>query len=119
MDEKNNQKYNSLFLESELNTLKEAIKYERSREGNFSSSAPIVAVLGKLNEIASNEEAKNKLNKSDLTLLLKVVDENIQYVRQYNYQGLSEEQANELRQEILGRLSKVRIKLRADISAYV
>ncbi len=98
-----------LFSNSQINALKEAIRYTRSREGNYSSTDPLVQVTGKLN----SEEGLNikNYNSTELSVLLKAVDDNIKYLNNYKYQGLSDEVAIKNKQRILVPLYELRTKI--------
>ena len=102
-----------LFSNSEIHSLKEAIRYTRSREGNFYSNDPLVQVVGKLN----SEEGVNmkNYNSTELSVLLKAVDENIKYLNSYDYGPLSEEIAINNKQRILVPLYGLRTKIMKEI----
>jgi len=102
-----------LFSNLELNSLKETIRYTRSREGNFYSTDPLVQIVGKLN----SEEGVNmkNYNPTELSVLLKAVDENIKYLNAYKYEGLSEEAASNNKQRILVPLYGLKTKIMKEI----
>ncbi len=102
-----------LFSNSEISSLKDAIRYTRSREGNFNSNNPLVQVIGKLN----SEEGVNmkNYNSTELSVLLSAVDENIKYLNSYSYGSLSEEAAINNKQRILVPLYELRTKIMKEI----
>ncbi len=102
-----------LFSNAEIDSLKKAIKYTRSREGNYYSDAPLVQVVGKIN----SEEGVNmkNYNSTELSVLLKAVEENIKYLNSYDYGPLSEEYAISNKQRILVPLYELRTKIMKEI----
>jgi len=101
------------FSDSEIYSLNAAIRYYRAREGNYSSRDPLVHVKGKLN----SEEGINlkNFNSTELSVLLKVVNENIKYLNQYKYEGLPDETALNNKQDILVPLFALRMKISKEI----
>lgn len=97
------------FSDNEVKNLKEAIKYFRAREGSFSGEDPLLKVIEKID----NENlGSNNFTKSEIGLLLKVIYENIEFMNNYEgYKSLSQEQAINLKQQILEPLYKLRKKL--------
>lgn len=102
-----------LFSNSEKSSLLEAIKYTRSREGNFSSNDPLVHVKGKLKS-EGGLNMKN-YNSTEFSVLLKAVDENIKFLNTYKYEGLSDGMANNNKQKILVPLHELRTKIMKEI----
>lgn len=97
------------FSDDEVKILKEAIKYFRAREGSFSGEDPLLKVIEKLNNKPSN---LNNFVKEEIELLLKVINENIEFMNKYEgYKSLSQEQAINLKQQILEPLYELRKKL--------
>lgn len=90
------------FNTTEINALKEAIREYRGREGSFNSSAPEVEVLGKL----SGGEHK-EFNSLELKIVLSILHENIVYINNYQYVGLSKEQSTKNRERIVVPLKKI------------
>lgn len=97
------------FSDDEVKILKEAIKYFRAREGNFSGEDPLLKVIEKID----NENlGSNNFTKGEIGLLLKVINENIEFMNNYEgYKFLSQEQAISLKQQILEPLYVLRKKL--------
>jgi len=102
------------FSEQEINSLFEAIKYYQAREGSFLSTDPLVSIRGKLEE-GKNGIKMNKFNTTELSLLLKTIDENINFLNKYEYKGLSIENANNNKQKILIPLFELRKKIIREI----
>ena len=94
------------FNTIEINALKEAIRQYRGREGNFNSSAPEVEVLGKL----SGGE-KEEFNSLELKIILSILDENIAYIHNYEYIGLTKEQSTKNRERIVVPLERIKEKI--------
>ncbi len=97
------------FSDDEVKILKEAIKYFRAREGNFSGEDPLLKVIEKID----NENlGSNNFTKVEIGLLLKVINENIEFMNNYEgYKSLLQEQAVNLKQQILEPLYVLRKKL--------
>jgi len=101
------------FSDLEIHSLNEAIRYFRAREGNYSSTDPLIHIKGKLN---SKEGINMKnFNSTELSLLLKTVNENIKYLNQYKYEGLSDEVALNNKQDILVPLFALKKKISKEI----
>ncbi len=94
------------FNTTEINALKEAINQYRGREGNFNSSAPEVEVLGKLSD-GENEE----FNTLELKIILIILNENIRYINNYPYLGLSKEQSTKNRERIVVPLENIKERI--------
>ncbi|MCF6298121.1 MAG: hypothetical protein L3J08_09110 [Flavobacteriaceae bacterium] len=93
------------FNSNETKTLLEAIRQYRGREGNFYSTDPIVDIIGKL----SNSE-KNEFKNSELKNIITVINENITFLKNYTYQGLSEEQSKINKKNIIEPLEKIKVR---------
>lgn len=87
---------------NEIKTLQEAIRYYQARKVSYSSKDKEVAVLGKLNE---------ELNKTDLEILLEIINENIKFLNNYKYQGLSEAQIKINKDRIFIPLKELKQKI--------
>lgn len=98
------------FSKQDINSLLNAVKYYRAREGSFSSTDPLVSIRDKLNR-GKNGIQMDKFKTTELSLLLKTIDENIDFLNKYDYHGLSIESANTNRQEILIPLFELRKKI--------
>ncbi|MPL56218.1 hypothetical protein SDC9_01700 [bioreactor metagenome] len=97
------------FSDDEVKILKEAIKYFRAREGNFSGEDPLLKVIEKLNNKPSN---LNNFVKEEIELLLKVINENIEFIHKYEgYKFLSKEQSINNREKILKPLYALKQKI--------
>ena len=91
------------FNTTEINTLKEAIQQYRGREGNFNSNAPEVEVLGKL---SGGEQGE--FNTLELKIILLILDENITYINNYEYLGLTKEESTRNKERIVVPLEKIK-----------
>jgi len=100
-------KKNLTLSNQEISSLKDAIKYYRAREGNFSSQDPVLDIIEKLN---SKTKFKS-FNEVELTNIKKVVNENVLFMSAYEYAGLTQEQAITNKQQILEPLFKLRNKI--------
>ena len=90
-----------------INTLQNAINYYRSREGSYSSMDPLISI----SETFIKEKTRVKLSifeKEELSLLLEVIDENIDFLNKYDYSGLSLKSAIEYKQQKLVPLFGIR-----------
>lgn len=98
-----------LFSDDEVKSLKEAIKYFRLREGSFSGEDLLLKVIEKL----SNKPSwLNNFAEDEIKLLLKVINENIEFINEYEgYNLLTQEQSIKLKQQILDTLFQLRKKL--------
>lgn len=97
------------FSNDEVKNLNEAIKYFRAREGNFSSEDPLLKVIEKLENMPSRLD---NFAKDEIKLLLKVIDENIEFMHKYEgYKLLPQEKAINLKQQILEPLFLLRRRL--------
>ncbi|WP_299123011.1 hypothetical protein [uncultured Winogradskyella sp.] len=92
------------FDKIETRVLLNAIREYRGREGNFSSSDPIVDVTGKLSE-------ENDFNNSELKNILTVINENITFLKKYEYKGLTVAQGNKNREDIVVPLEEIKVKI--------
>lgn len=97
-------KNNLILTNQESKALILAIDHFRGREGNYSGEDPLLEVREKLK---SND---NFITYSDeeIELMLKVINENVTFIDDYKYVGLSQEQAIANKQEILEPLFKIR-----------
>jgi hypothetical protein len=95
------------FSKRDINSLLDAIYYYQFRTGPLSSKDPLFSILGKLKEAKSGIKME-RFNSVELNLLLKTIDENIAFLNKYEYKGLSLENANNNRQEILMPLFELR-----------
>lgn len=101
--------FKNSFTEDNIKTLKEGIKYFRAREGSFSGEDPLLKVIEKLNNKPSR---LNVFDEEEIKLLLKVIDENIEFINKYEgYNFLSKEQANNHKQQILEPLYQLKSKI--------
>lgn len=97
------------FSDDEEKNLNEAIKYFRAREGNFSGEDPLLKVIEKLNNKPSN---LNNFVKEEIELLLKVINENIEFMYKYEgYKFLPQEQSINNREQILKTLYALKQKI--------
>lgn len=92
------------FSNLDKKTLKDAIKYYRAREGSYSSADPLLDIKTKI----ENEILFASYHKDELSILLKVINENISFLEDYTYEGLDSETAITNKQKILERLFQVR-----------
>lgn len=98
------------FSNEEVNSIKDAIKYFRAREGRFSGEDPLLKVIDKLD---NQNLVLNNFSEDEVILLLKVINENIVFITKYEgYKPLTEEQAIDNKQQILEPLFEIRKKLR-------
>lgn len=98
-----------VFSDDEVKSLTEAVKYFRGREGSFSGEDPLLKVIEKLDNKLSRLD---NFAKEEIDLLLKVINENIEFMNKYEgYKSLSQEQAINLKQQILEPLYRLRKKL--------
>ena len=74
----------------EIDTLLIAIKYYGSREGSFSKADPLVPISETLKN-RKNGIKTSILNESELSVILQVINENIDYLNKYDYVGLPNE----------------------------
>ncbi|MBP93061.1 MAG: hypothetical protein CMC55_02960 [Flavobacteriaceae bacterium] len=99
---------NNLVLSSqEVNTLSVAIDCFRSREGSYSGEDPLLDIKVKL----KNNDKFTSYSNEEIGLMLKVVNENIAFIDDYKYVGLSQEQAIAKKQEILEPLFGMRKRM--------
>lgn len=97
------------FSDDEVKSLTEAVKYFRAREGSFSGEDPLLKVIEKLN---NKLPRLDNFAKKEIDLLLKVINENIEFMNNYEgYKSLQQEQAVNLKQQILEPLYQLRKKL--------
>lgn len=94
------------FNINETKALLEAIMQYRGREGNFYSNDPIVEIIGKL---SNNED--NEFDNSQLKNIISVLNENITFLKNYIYSGLSEIQSKINKENILAPLEKIKVKI--------
>lgn len=98
-----------VFSNEEIRTLKEAIKYFRAREGRFSGEDPLLNIIDKLDE---ERLRLNCYSKTDVSLILKVINENIEFMNKYDgYKMLTQEQAIANKQAILMLLFELRKRI--------
>lgn len=97
-----------VFSSQESVALITAIDYYRSREGSYSGEDPLLEINEKLN---SKEVFKN-YDINEAKLILKVINENIAYIYDYNYAGLTKEQGLEKKQQILEPFFSIRKKVK-------
>ncbi len=100
-------KNNLVISNQEVQSLKEAIRYYRAREGSYSGEDPLLLIKEKLNS-GNNFKSYSEMESS---LMLKVVDENIIFMDNYEYEGLTQEQAITNKQEILVPLFEFRKRI--------
>ncbi|WNM19487.1 nucleotidyl transferase AbiEii/AbiGii toxin family protein [Flavobacterium capsici] len=97
------------FSDEEVVSLKDAIKYFRAREGSFSGDDPLLKVLEKLN---NKKLSLNVFTEDEIKLLLKVINENIEFIHKYEgYNVLSQEESIIRKQQILESLYQLRKKV--------
>ena len=101
------------FSNVDTKSFNDAVKYYRAREGNFSSSDPILDIQSKLNE----NIPFTGFDSGELSLMLKVINENISYLDGYEYVGLDTEAAITNKQNILEPLFKLRTLIKEKISS--
>jgi hypothetical protein len=99
----------------EIDTLLNAIKYYRSREGGFSNADPLVPISDTLKS-KKNGIKTSILNESELSILLQVINENIDYLNKYDYVGLSKETTINNKYQILIPIFELRNKLLKEIA---
>ncbi len=105
-----------VYLSSiEINALLNAINYYRSREGSYSSTDPLVPISVTLNKKKNGLKISN-LNISEISILLKVIDENIDFLNKYKYIGLSKESAINNNHQIIIPLFELRNKILKEIA---
>lgn len=98
------------FSVKEINAIEEAIRYYRARAGNFYSDDPILSIS------LSNRNKNRRIRlcqykEYEIALLLKVINENIIFLNEYKYKGLTEDNAISNKQAILMPLFDARNKL--------
>jgi hypothetical protein len=103
------------FSGIEIDTLLNAIKYYRSREGCFSDADPLVHISVTLKN-KKNSIKTSILNESELSILLKVINENIDYLNKYDYVGLSKEITINNKYQLLIPIFDLRNKILKEIA---
>lgn len=98
---------NLVLTVQESSALIVAIDYYRSREGSYSGEDPLLDIKDKL----KNTDKFISYSYEELELMLKVIDENITFMDDYKYEGLSQEKAISNKQEILEPLFSIRKRL--------
>lgn len=102
------------FDVSEIASLIEIIGWRQSREG-YSSTSPISDLKSKLLQMRKSFEKSgnegDNLNKAELGLLIETVHENVNYISQYNYIGMSTTEVNRQRANTLAPLFRLQEKL--------
>ena len=94
------------FSKDEINNLEEAIKYYRAREGSFSSQDKLIPLFGKIKHSNLNSAT---FNEEEINLLIKVLDENLHFMQNYDgYNFLPEASAITRKQTIIEPLYKLR-----------
>lgn len=106
----------SIFIENNLvltnqesKALIVAIDYYRGREGSYSGENRFLDIKDKLKSYDSFISYSDE----EITLVLKVVNENITFIDDYKYEGLSQEQAIANKQDVLEPLHKIRTKIKS------
>lgn len=100
---------NVVFSNQESNALIVAIDHYRGREGSYSGEDPLLEVRDKLK---SNDKFIT-YSYEEIVLILKVINENITFIDDYKYAGLSQEQAVTNKQQILEPLLVIRKKIKS------
>ncbi len=94
----------------EINSILEAIGYYQSRNGNFQRNDPINNICNNLKQ--NRKGVKTSLfNYEHLELLLKIIDENIEYLHKYQYTGLPNKFSFDRKHKILSQFIQIRKKL--------
>lgn len=99
----------------EIDTLLIAIKYYRSREGSFSKADPLVPISETLKN-RKNGIKTSILNESELSVILQVINENIDYLNKYDYVSLPNETKINNKYQILMPIFELRNKLLKEIA---
>lgn len=100
------------FSNADTKSFNDAAKYYRTREGNFSSSHPVLNIQSKLNE----DIPFTGYDRGELSLMLEVINENITFLDGYEYVGLDDETAITNKQNILEPLFKFRTLIKEKIN---
>ena len=100
-------KTNLVLTNQESKALMVAIDYYRGREGSYSGEDPLLDVKDKLKSYDSFISYSDE----EIALVLKVVNENITFIDDYKYEGLTKEQAISNKQKILEPLFKLRTRI--------
>lgn len=100
-------KTNLVLTNQESKALIVAIDYYRGREGSYSGEDPLLDVKDKLKSYDSFMSYSDE----EIALVLKVVNENITFIDDYKYEGLTKEQSISNKQEILEPLFKLRTRI--------
>lgn len=96
------------FSSQDIKTLKEALYWSSVREVHFLDEVIVSSIKQKID----NEDSRVKIfNRIELSLILKTLNENINYTSTYKYPYLSEEKATSLRQGNLEPLFELRNKI--------
>ena len=98
---------NLVLTGQESNAFIVAIDYYRNREGRYSGEDPLLDIKDKLKYTDKFISYRNE----ELVLMLKAIDENITFMDDYKYVGLSNEKAIANKQEILEPLFSIRKRL--------
>lgn|SRR5690554_3815371 len=98
---------NLVLTGQESNAFIVAIDYYRNREGSYSGEDPLLDIKDKLKYTDKFISYRNE----ELVLMLKAIDENITFMDDYKYVGLSNEKAIANKQEILEPLFSIRKRL--------
>lgn len=97
-----------VFSINEISSLKESIEYYRFRQGH-SSKDPLLKIVDKHNQ---EKLGLNGFNKTDLLLILKVIDEVNEFIESYeDYKDLTKEQEIDHKNRILEPLSSIKNKI--------
>ncbi|PRX57371.1 nucleotidyl transferase AbiEii/AbiGii toxin family protein [Flagellimonas meridianipacifica] len=102
-----------VLSQTDTATFNTAYSYYRSREGNFSTSDPIIKVQSKIKENCPFVG----YNRNELSLMLKVIDENIAFMQEYEYVGLDFQTSVMNKRKVLEPLSNLRTRVKYKIDA--
>ncbi len=101
-----------IFSNLDRKALQEAIKYYRARKGSYSSNDPLLDIKTKI----ENESLFVSYLLDEMSLLLKVINENTTFLDNYKYEGLDRETAFTNKQNILEPLFQVRKLIKEKLS---
>lgn len=96
------------FSSQNIKSLEEAIYWSGVREVNFLDEVIVLSIKTKFDN--KNYRIKD-FNQVELSLILKTINENINYTSNYNYPYLTEQQATSNKQRNLEPLFEIRNKI--------
>ena len=99
-----------LLTNTEINNMREQIRWKRYHEGSYSDLDPLTSIVEKLKPFKGGDFYKCTLNYTELKLLLKISRENEIYVRRYDYGQLVDSEKH--REDALNPILTLQEKLR-------